>query len=89
MVKIADIELGDFPLLLAPMEDVSDQPCSVRFVNDKLNEKREVGSKEIGYTTTLKLMQIMTEKGMLDRKIEGRKHTYTAVVKKSETQSVL
>ncbi len=26
MAKIADIELGDFPLLLAPMEDVSDPP---------------------------------------------------------------
>ena len=26
MVKIGDISLGDFPLLLAPMEDVSDQP---------------------------------------------------------------
>ena len=26
MIKIADIELGDFPLLLAPMEDVSDPP---------------------------------------------------------------
>lgn len=26
MVKIADVELGDFPLLLAPMEDVSDPP---------------------------------------------------------------
>ncbi len=26
MVKIADIELGNFPLLLAPMEDVSDPP---------------------------------------------------------------
>lgn len=26
MVKIADIQLGDFPLLLAPMEDVSDPP---------------------------------------------------------------
>lgn len=29
MVKIADIELGDFPLLLAPMEDVSDPPFRV------------------------------------------------------------
>ena len=27
MVKIADIELGEFPLLLAPMEDLSDPPC--------------------------------------------------------------
>jgi len=26
VIKIADIELGDFPLLLAPMEDVSDPP---------------------------------------------------------------
>ena len=26
MVKIGDIELGKFPLLLAPMEDVSDPP---------------------------------------------------------------
>jgi len=26
MVKIGDVELGDFPLLLAPMEDVSDPP---------------------------------------------------------------
>ena len=26
MTKIADIELGNFPLLLAPMEDVSDPP---------------------------------------------------------------
>ena len=26
MVKIRDIELGEFPLLLAPMEDVSDPP---------------------------------------------------------------
>ena len=26
LVKIADIELGEFPLLLAPMEDVSDPP---------------------------------------------------------------
>ena len=28
MVKIGHIELGDFPLLLAPMEDVSDPPVS-------------------------------------------------------------
>ncbi len=26
MVKIKNIELGEFPLLLAPMEDVSDPP---------------------------------------------------------------
>ena len=37
-------------------------PSTVRFVNDQLNEDREVG-----YTTTLKLMQIMAEKGLADR----------------------
>ena len=26
MVKIGDIQLGEFPILLAPMEDVSDPP---------------------------------------------------------------
>lgn len=65
------------------------QPCSVRFVNEQLNAQREAGSKKIGYTTTLKMMQLMTEKGILDRKIEGRKHTYTAIIQQSETQSVL
>ena len=29
MVKIGDIELGNFPLLLAPMEDVSDPPLEL------------------------------------------------------------
>ncbi|MFK7948684.1 MAG: BlaI/MecI/CopY family transcriptional regulator [Saprospiraceae bacterium] len=65
------------------------QPCTVRFINEQLNAQREAGSKIIGYTTTLKMMQLMTEKGILDRKIEGRKHTYTAVIQQSETQSVL
>lgn len=64
------------------------EPCTVRFVNEKLNEQR-TESKEIGYTTTLKLMQIMTEKGLLQRQIDGRKHNYTTVIKQSETQGVL
>ena len=33
-------------------------PSSVRFINEKLNRR-----KQVGYTTTLKIMQIMTEKG--------------------------
>lgn len=65
------------------------QPCSVRFVNEQLNAQRAAESKKIGYTTTLKLMQIMTEKGLLARKVNGRKHTYTSVIQQSETQSVL
>jgi BlaI family transcriptional regulator, penicillinase repressor len=58
-------------------------PSSVRFVNDKLNEKK---SGEIGYTTTLKLMQIMADKGLVLRDTENRTHIYHAGVTESETQ---
>ena len=59
-------------------------PVSVRFVNDELNYK-----KQVGYTTTLKLMQIMTEKGLLKRSEEGRKHIYNVVLKEKETKNLL
>lgn len=59
-------------------------PTTVRFVNDKLNLK-----KEVGYTTTLKIMQIMTEKNLLSRDEENKSHIYSAVYKKDETQKVL
>ena len=57
---------------------------SVRFINDELNRK-----KQVGYTTTLKLMQIMTEKGLLNRTEKGRKHIYSAVLKEKETKNLL
>ena len=59
-------------------------PVSVRFVNDELNHK-----KQVGYTTTLKLMQIMTEKGLLKRSEKGRKHIYNVVLKEKEAKSLL
>lgn len=59
-------------------------PSSVRFVNDKLNERREVG-----YTTTLKLMQIMFEKGLVTRNTDARSHIYEAAIDKDETQRTL
>ena len=59
-------------------------PCTVKEVNDKLNQK-----KEVGYTTTLKLMQIMFEKKFLSRIKSGRCHIYEAVIKKNDTQEVL
>lgn len=59
-------------------------PNTVRFVNDKLNEK-----KETGYTTTLKLMQIMTEKKLLKREEDGRSHVYTPAWKKEDSQKQL
>jgi len=59
-------------------------PCTVRTVNDRLNERREVG-----YTTTLKFLQIMQEKGLVTRTEEGRVHTYAAAVSQTDTQSLL
>lgn len=61
---------------------------NVRFVNKKLNEKLKE-KKEIGYTTTLKIMQIMLEKGLVTRNTESRTHIYEANVKETETQGNL
>lgn len=58
--------------------------ATVREVNDLLNDQREVG-----YTTTLKFMQIMLEKGLLNRFEESRSHVYKAAVSENETQNLL
>jgi len=42
--------------------------------------------EEVGYTTTLKLLQIMVEKGLAGRTEEGRLHRYHALVTESDTQ---
>lgn len=59
-------------------------PSSVRFVNEELKKE-----KEVGYTTTLKIMQIMNEKGLLDREEQGRMHIYRAVVQEDEAKRQL
>lgn len=55
---------------------------TVRQVNEELS--REKGMV-IGYTTTLKLMQIMHEKGLLERETSSRTHLYKALVSQSKT----
>ena len=57
---------------------------TVRQVNDLLSK-----DKEVGYTTTLKIMQIMTEKGLLERSREGKTHVYFVAIKKEKTQKQL
>ena len=59
-------------------------PSTVRFVNDELSKARETG-----YTTTLKLMQIMHEKGMVARDETGRSHVYQAAIGETATQKQL
>jgi BlaI family penicillinase repressor len=56
-------------------------PASVRDVHDILSRK-----KDAGYTTTLKLMQIMLQKGLLERDETNRSHVYKAAVNKEQTQ---
>ncbi|HVV54731.1 MAG TPA: BlaI/MecI/CopY family transcriptional regulator [Mucilaginibacter sp.] len=57
-------------------------PSTVRFVHDKLNEQKEA----VIYTSTLKLMQVMKEKGMLDRDESQMKHVYSAVLKEDRVK---
>ena len=59
-------------------------PSTVRFINDKLNENREVN-----YTSTLKQMQIMTEKGILKRDESAMKHIYMPVEAELKTKDQL
>ena len=58
--------------------------CTVREVNDVLSAKRD-----IGYTTTLKFLQIMHEKGLLAREKDGKGHVYAAIVDREVTQRAL
>jgi predicted transcriptional regulator len=59
-------------------------PSTVRDVYDELK-----GDKPVVYTTTLKLMQIMADKGLARRDEDQRAHLYTAMVPKESTQRQL
>ena len=59
-------------------------PSTVKVIHEKLAEE-----KKVIYTTTLKTMQVMLEKGMLSREAAGRKHIYKAIIQEDETQNVL
>ena len=60
-------------------------PSTVRFVNDKLNEQK----REVNYTSTLKLMQIMVEKGILKRDESNMKHVYEPAEEEQKTKNML
>lgn len=59
-------------------------PATVRDVHTELSKDRDMG-----YTTVLKLMQIMVEKGLVERDERARSHTYRALQGESETQRCL
>ena len=60
-------------------------PQTVRFVHDKLNEQKEA----VIYTSTLKLMQVMKEKGMLARDESSMKHVYSAILQEEKVKGNL
>jgi BlaI family penicillinase repressor len=60
-------------------------PSTVRFVNDQLNLQKE----SLSYTSTLKLMQIMHEKGLVLRDESSMTHVYSAVLEEQKTKGVV
>lgn len=74
-VKPTDSELEILKILWAG------GAASVREVHDELAK-----TKEAGYTTTLKLMQIMNDKGLLTRDTTARSHTYQAAIPQGQVQ---
>lgn len=59
-------------------------PATVRAVNDELLKK-----KEVNYTTTLKFMQIMVDKGLLKRDESKMKHVYRVAEEEEKTKAHL
>ena len=58
--------------------------CTVRDVHEIIEQ-----NKVAGYTTTLKLMQIMHEKGLVARDTSSKTHIYRSLVNQEKTQQQL
>ena len=56
--------------------------CSVRDVHEVLEK-----TKDAGYTTTLKLMQIMHDKGLVERDTTSKTHLYKALITREQAQN--
>jgi BlaI family transcriptional regulator, penicillinase repressor len=59
-------------------------PATVRELHDAVNLQRTVG-----YTSVLKILQIMTEKGLVEREESAKAHIYRAAASQEETQNQL
>ena len=60
-------------------------PSTARFVNDNLNKEK----RAVIYMSTLKLMQIMVEKGLLKKDASQMTHIYQAAVEEGKTKGYL
>ena len=61
-------------------------PSTVRDVHEALGEER---GEAVGYTTVLKLLQIMTEKTLVKRDTRSRTHVYAAAASEATTRDQL
>lgn len=61
-------------------------PSTVRQVHKILNRERET---EVGYSTALKMLQVMTQKGLVERDDTERPQVYTTRVPQEQTQRQL
>jgi BlaI family transcriptional regulator, penicillinase repressor len=59
-------------------------PATVRELHDAVNLQRAVG-----YTSVLKILQIMTEKGLVEREEANKAHIYRPAASQEETQNQL
>ncbi len=62
----------------------NEEPLTVKDIHVLISK-----SKDVGYTTTLKTMQKMTEKGLLQRERNGKSHLYFSTRAKEETRGRL
>jgi len=60
-------------------------PSTARFVNDQINQEK----RPVIYMSTLKLMQIMIEKGLLKKDDSQMTHIYRAAVEENKTKGAL
>lgn len=60
-------------------------PSNVRLVNNELNKQKQA----VTYTSTLKLMQIMYEKGMLHRNEKNMTHIYSPILEEQKTKKAV
>jgi BlaI family penicillinase repressor len=59
-------------------------PATVRDLHDAISKQRAVG-----YTSVLKILQIMTEKGLVEREESAKAHIYRAAASQEDTQNQL
>jgi len=60
-------------------------PSTARFVNDHLNKEK----RDVIYMSTLKVMQLMLEKGFLEKDESAKAHIYRAAIEENKTKGLL